>query len=165
MSALLPTQQWPQRLPTHDVQMQMRDLLPGVVTDVRQHTVAAVRDPFCCGHFADDRKHVGQTLSVHNSHSGGALMMILRHDQYVGRSGWLGVSEGHHRVALVDDLSWNLADGNLAENAITHGGSVRSVAPDPRHARQKRLQRARAPVSRLPGRVPGNPRPRSRLGI
>ena len=48
--------------------------------------------------------------------------MMLGHHQEVHRGGWIDIVKNHAILILMDDLGWDLALDDFAENTVfTHG--------------------------------------------
>ena len=111
-----------QRTPAEDVQMQMIDSLPCIVTTVEDGTIPSA-ETFLGGHFFSYDEQVANERLIRRLYVVQAWDRLARNHEQVGRRLGINITECKAAVVLVDNIRINLPIRNLLkERLVGHRG-------------------------------------------
>ena len=98
--------------------VQVKDALSGIGAVIDHYSVAAFRDTEILCQFLSGDKNCPDHRTIGGLKARDRRDVFARHDEKMNRRFGTDVLEGHHRVILVNDVSFNLAFDDGAEETI-----------------------------------------------
>src|SRR6266480_4002112 len=105
---------------SEQVEVQVKDTLPGVGTDIGHKTVAALIEPQCMSQFCSNHEQPGQQSPILFCQIGHRSDMTPGDEHDVIRRLWINIFKRHHIFVLVHNFTRYLTLCNSAEQAVIH---------------------------------------------